>query len=414
MKTNVFKEISKRIDSYKKEGIELQQKLISIRALGPTSGGEGEEEKAKFLRGWLKGIGIKDIVEIPAKDKSVPCGFRPNLVAAIGPKGKRTVWILAHLDVVPPGDLKFWETDPFQGVVKGGKIYGRGAEDNHQGLVSGLLALKAVLESGVKLAHRAGLVLVSDEETGSHFGLRHILKSKKKTFQTDDLFIVPDAGEPEGDKIEVAEKSILWLRFQVLGKQCHASTPEKGINAFVAGSALAVRLKEELHRAFPEQNPIFDPPGCTFEPTKKEANVPNVNTIPGEDVFYMDSRILPSYRIEDVKKKIARLASFVEKEYGVKVAFESVQEEQAAPPTPADAPVVVALKKAIREVYSIDAVPIGIGGGTVAAVFRKAGHPTAVWSKIEDMAHQPNEFCIIENMLGDAKVFAHVMTAGTE
>jgi succinyl-diaminopimelate desuccinylase len=51
---------------------------------------------------------------------------------------------------------------------------------------------------------------------------------------------------------------------------------------------------------------------------------------------------------------------------------------------------------------------MGIGGGTVAAVFRRAGLPAAVWSTIDDVCHQPNEYCVIDYMVNDAKVFAHV------
>jgi succinyl-diaminopimelate desuccinylase len=68
----------------------------------------------------------------------------------------------------------------------------------------------------------------------------------------------------------------------------------------------------------------------------------------------------------------------------------------------------MALKKAVRAVYRKDARAMGIGGGTVAAVFRRAGFPAACWSKVDETAHQPNEYCIIDNMVGNAKVFGHV------
>ncbi|MCK5488242.1 MAG: M20/M25/M40 family metallo-hydrolase, partial [Desulfobacterales bacterium] len=74
--------------------------------------------------------------------------------------------------------------------------------------------------------------------------------------------------------------------------------------------------------------------------------------------------------------------------------------------TSPDAPVVKALIKAIRKVTGKDAKPMGIGGGTVAAFFRKAGLPAAVWSTISDTAHQPNEYCLISNILTDAKILA--------
>jgi succinyl-diaminopimelate desuccinylase len=70
--------------------------------------------------------------------------------------------------------------------------------------------------------------------------------------------------------------------------------------------------------------------------------------------------------------------------------------------------VVKALEAAIKKVYAVDAKPIGVGGGTVAAVLRMRGFSAAVWTRIEDCPHQPNEFCKIENMSGDATVFAAI------
>jgi succinyl-diaminopimelate desuccinylase len=68
--------------------------------------------------------------------------------------------------------------------------------------------------------------------------------------------------------------------------------------------------------------------------------------------------------------------------------------------------VVKALAGAIRRVTGKKAKPMGIGGGTVAAFFRSAGLPAAVWCTVSDTAHQPNEYCLISNILTDAKIFA--------
>lgn len=207
--------------------------------------------------------------------------------------------------------------------------------------------------------------------------------------------------------IEVAEKSVLWLRVQVSGKQCHASRPALGKNAFRAASHLVVRL-DGLAGVFDARDPLYDPPESTFEPTKKEANVPNVNTIPGEDVFFLDCRILPLYPVDDVLKTISGIADEIARTFGVAVDLSPVQKYDAPPATAHDAPVVRALEEAVRDVYGVRAQPRGVGGGTVAAVFRKYGYPAAVWSRYCHMAHQPNEYCLVENMVGNAKVYAHL------
>lgn len=403
-----IQQVLKKIDTLEAEAIELMKAIVPIKALGPLNNGQGETAKAKYIIDYLKSIGFTNIREFPAEDKSVPGGKRPNITAVLeGKKKNQTIWILAHLDVVPEGDRSKWDTEPFQAVVKDGKIYGRGTEDNNQGLVSGIMAARALIDLNIKPNYNLGLMIVSDEETGSIFGLQHMVKNHQELFNKDDLIIVPDAGEPDSKMIEVAEKSILWLKFKTIGKQVHASTPEKGINAFNAASHLVVELNQ-LQVIFNQKNAVFDPPISTFEATKKEANVPNVNTIPGEDIFYLDCRILPSYTIEQVMEEAQKICRNIEKRFNVQIEVAVAQKDEAAPPTPVDTPVVKALEKAIKHVYKIDAKPKGIGGGTVAAVFRRAGYHAAVWSTIDDLAHQPNEYCVISSMMNDAKVFAYV------
>ncbi|HOJ51353.1 MAG TPA: M20 family metallo-hydrolase [Syntrophales bacterium] len=405
----VFERICRRLDHLADDMISLEIALTAMAAIAPENGGEGEWKKCLFLKDFLSRLAVDEIREINAPDPRVPSGQRPNLVVKkAGKKHDRTVWIITHLDVVPPGPLSLWHGDPFTAKVENGRIYGRGTEDNQQDLVASLFALKACLDEGMVTPHDVGLVFVSDEETSSRYGLAYLLDHPLNPFRPNDIIVVPDSGNPRGTLIEIAEKSIFWLKFKTIGKQCHASIPHKGINACLAASHLMVNLYRELHRRFDGRNPLFHPNFSTFEPTKREANVGNVNTIPGEDVFYLDARILPEYKLDEVKGFIRSVAQAVEEEFSVSIEIEEVQRVEAPAPTPQEAPVVEALKKAIYDVYSVEASPAGIGAGTVAAFLRKKGYPVAVWCRSDNTAHQPNEYALIENIVGDAKVFAHL------
>jgi succinyl-diaminopimelate desuccinylase len=402
-----FDRISRRIEQFRDEMVDVQIRLTALPAIAPGSGGEGEAKKADFLVDYLKKNRFEDITLIKAPDLDAPAGYRPNILAYFkGGSSARTLWVMTHMDVVPAGELSLWKGDPYKAWVEKGRIYGRGVEDNQQDLVASLSAVRAFAAEGLLPAYDVGVALVADEETGSAKGIDHVLENHK-AFRKQDLIIVPDAGNEKGTMIEVAEKSILWLKFTTLGKQAHGSTPEKGINSFKAASFLITALTR-LYDLFPERERLFAPPLSTFEPTKKEANVPNINTIPGEDVFYMDCRILPKYKVADVERSIRTIAAEIERKFRVRVKIGVEQKAPAATPTPAQAPVVKALRKAIKAVYGKEARAMGIGGGTVAALFRRAGFHAACWSKLDDTAHQPNEYCIIDNMVGDAKVFAHV------
>lgn len=404
---NTFERVSKRIDSYRDAMIDFQIELCSYPSISPANGGEGEQKKAEVLHDFLTKNGFQDIKVLKAPDLDAPCGFRPNIIAIYkGRNAAKNIWVMTHIDVVPPGELALWQGDPFKAWVEKGRIYGRGTEDNQQGMVASLFALKAFKAEGIEPNYNVGITLVSDEETGNDKGIEYVIK-QYNPFRKQDLIIVPDAGNEDGTMIEVAEKSILWLKFVTTGKQAHGSTPERGINSFKAASFLITELSR-LYQIFGDKNKLFDPPISTFEPTKKEPNVPNINTIPGEDIFYMDSRILPHLKIEKILKKIREISKKIECEFGVKITHQEIQKVAAAPPTPVEAPVVQALKMAIKVVHGKVGKPIGIGGGTVAAHFRNAGFSAACWSKIDDTAHMPNEYCVIDNMLDDAKVLAHI------
>ena len=399
-------EIFERIDNYRDEIISLQSELSKRVALGPGNGGTGEHEKVAFIRGQLEALNPDAVEEISAPDKRAQHGYRPNLVATWGDTGAQpAVCVLSHSDIVPPGDLSLWETDPYKVKVDGDKIIGRGVEDNQHGFVSSYLALKAVLASGESLEKPVVLVVVADEETGSDYGLTYILEHRRDLFKHDDLIIVPDGGNEDGTMIEVAEKSMLWIKFTVIGEQCHASTPQKGKNSLFCAAKLILALSE-LKNRFDFSDDLFKPPLSTFEPTKIEANVPNVNTIPGRDVFYLDCRVLPNYKVDEILKACDKICRDTETELGVEILMNVSYRQDATEPTSPDAPVVEALKGAIKKVTGKTGRPMGIGGGTVAAFFRRTGLPAAVWSTMSDTPHRPNEYCLISNIITDAKIFA--------
>jgi succinyl-diaminopimelate desuccinylase len=405
---NKFKKVSQRIDSHRDEMIELQIELCAHPAVGPENGGDGEFLKANFLKDRLIRLGFKNFRHYDAQDNRVSSGIRPNFVTTIEGKNKnRFVWIITHMDIVPPGELRLWSQDPYKAYVRDGHIIGRGVEDNQQDMVASIFAAKAMIDEGLIPEISINLAFVSDEETSSNMGLYYMIDSTDNLFNHDDLIVVPDSGNPEGSLIEVAEKSMLWLCFKTKGKQCHGSNPQLGNNAFVAASHLVTKLVK-LKKLFPQSDPLFDPPESTFEPTKKEANVGNINTIPGEDIFCMDCRVLPEYDLKDVLSAIQKIVRGIENKFKVQIEISKAQYVQSAKPTSGDAPVVLTLTEAIEKVYNIKAFTGGVGAGTVASYIRKKNYPVAVWSKTKQTAHQPDENCPIDNMIGNAKVFAYL------
>jgi len=417
MKEKLFSWIENSIDL----AVELETGLTKLPAIAPESGGVGELDKCLFLEQWLRAHGITQLERYDAPDERAKDGIRPNLIATIEGEQEfqghgcpehgcsERLWILSHLDVVPPGEEKLWNTDPWTVIQKddspGKRLIGLGVEDNQQGIVSSVLAALAFISQGIKPHRTIKLLFAADEEVGSVYGIEWLVKTHSDLFRKNDMVLVPDGGDPKGELIEIAEKNVLWARFVTHGKQAHGSMPDLGVNAFLAGSDLTLRLHNELSAKFNDRDPMFNPDYSTFQPTKKEVNVQNVNTIPGEDVFYMDMRVLPCHPTSSVLAEIDRIKTEIELKYNVTIEYSMLQLTESKP-TDADAPVVKLLSKAITEVYNVQPRLIGIGGGTMAASLRNIDIDCAVWTKTDKTLHQPNEYVLFDNIIGDAKVMA--------
>lgn len=388
------------LESKKSEIIELQTLLTSHPAIAPEGGGDGEAEKSAALEKWLISKGFSNFKQYEIPDSRVTAGFRPSLVVTIpGKKDDFSVWVIAHIDVVPAGDINLWNTNPWEITEKDGKLYGRGTEDNQQGLCSAVFAALYYIENKILPEHTIKLLFAADEENGSLYGT--IPLAEKGIFNKNDLVLIPDGGDSKGQTIEIAEKNLLWIKITVEGKQTHGSRPDSGANACLAACDLSVKLNA-LEKIFNKKDDLFEPNYSTFQPTKRLANVDSVNIIPGKDVFYMDCRILPCYTLAEILKKAEKIIKEVEKEHNVKISYEIPQKSES-PATKQNAPVAQKLAASIKKVHNTEPKFIGIGGGTVGAEFRRKGIDAVVWSTLDDKAHQPNEYCSIENLCKDAQ-----------
>jgi len=393
------------IENLKARMIETLIEINRVPAVAPENGGDGETEKAEKLTRLLENIGFDKIERYDADDARVTSGKRPNIIATLNGETQQRFWIVTHLDVVPAGEESLWKmTKPFEPIVVGDKVFGRGCEDNGQSLIASLFALVALKSLGMKPKRTVSLAFVADEEQGSTYGIQHLIK--KGLFRKDDLIIVPDGGNANGSFIEISEKSLLWFRIRTVGTQTHGSLPNKGLNAHRVGMQVALALDERLHEKFNERDEFFDLPVSTFEPTKKERNVEAVNIIPGEDVVYFDCRVLPRYDVEDVIAEINRTLQEFERKTGARITLEIIQKEPAPNLLGGNTEIVTLLKLALKSARGFDATVGGIGGGSCAAYFRKQGIPAALWSTVDEVMHQPDEYCKIGNVVADAKIFA--------
>ena len=132
--------IMQDIESSKQEIIDSMMEMIRIPALAPINGGDGESKKADYL--WTLLTGFDTVTRHDVHDATDPNVMRSNIIAVKQGKKEGTLWFVAHMDVVPVGDLELWDTMPFEPELKDGRIYGRGTEDDGQSVISSIFAAK--------------------------------------------------------------------------------------------------------------------------------------------------------------------------------------------------------------------------------------------------------------------------------
>lgn len=148
-----------------------------------------------------------------------------GLVGSLPGSGEGPTLLLnGHVDVVPPGDEKLWSDPPFAGVVRDGRIYGRGALDMKGPLMAGLFAMRAVRDAGVSLAGTVRLQSVVGEEDGGLGTLATLLRG----YEGDGAIVM----EPTELVVAPVQAGCLNFRVRVPGRAAHGAVREEGVSAF--------------------------------------------------------------------------------------------------------------------------------------------------------------------------------------
>ncbi len=396
--------VLKEVESSEKDMVDTMIGMISIPALAPMNGGQGESLKADYLMARTSGFDSVQRIDVP--DIQDPSVMRSNIIAKKNGSGKGTLWFVSHIDVVPTGDPDSWSSPPFEPALRDGKLYGRGTEDDGQSVISTMFAARPFLGEELK-GMSLGVAWVADEETNSTCGIQYLLE--QGIFGKDDVIVVPDYCSKDGGMIDVAEKHIIWLKFCISGRTTHASTPHLGINAYKVSTLLLMDLMESFDSRFGGSDDMFLPKTSTFEPTKRIATVDNVNTIPGYDEFCMDIRLNPDYDPDLVVKMAEEIADVYSRSTGAEIRVEIIQMARSGAPSSVDSDGYKALAGSIEEVMGKAPEPVGIAGGTCSNFFRMKGLNAYAWQTGDGTLHAPDEYMKVENLMNDTKVFARMI-----
>ena len=332
---------------------------------------------------------------------------RANVVARVG-RGRPRIAVPLHLDVVPAGDG--WETDPFEPVVRGDRIIGRGAKDDKGPLAAMMLAAKYLKTHEADLPGTLLLLGAADEEAGSALGMRYLLE--ERSFEAEAA-VVPDSGH-EMRRVLVGEKGVLFFKVVAEGRQAHGSSPERGASALWPVVDFLNRIRDWRPPAEPSD--LFTPPTLNVGAIHA-GTVPNM--VPGRCEALVDIRYLPGTDLESIlahlrgemAESAGKAAGPVVRDSlyyraGVRMRLEVIS-DQAPSQVPVDHPLVKVIQRRTEEVTGLRPEVFGQSGASVAKFLLLRGIPAVGFScGPEGVEHMANEWTSLDELLR----FAEVMT----
>jgi len=398
-KATVKKYFQDHQEEIKNSIVELVREMVKEKTVNVISEKLAEHPYLKFRGEEYR---VAEIVKrefnrnnIPYDEFSLIEG-RPNVIAKLGNNiTEKRLLVPAHMDIVPAGEG--WNHDPFDMVVKNGKLFGRGTNDNKGPLASIIIAAGILKELDLDKQINGQLLVaaLSDEEAadpnGIDYGIGFLLE--KKLIRPTHA-IVPDIGE-DMKKIDIAEKGRTVIKITAFGRQAHGSTPEKGVNAIFMMSKLLQHL-EVLKFEYVE-HPLLGHP--TLNVGEIQGGVaPNV--VPGTCTICLDIRILPGMIQKEILQQLQHCMDKVENgRFKAEVIYETIPFSINP-----DNELVRVIQKYTFEELGFKSEPYGMGGGTYAKDLIHNAVLTVGWGPGGDTAHIANEYIEIQQLVDFAKL----------
>lgn len=413
MKEKLFRAIDDRRDDL----IALTAELIRFPTINPP--GEAYTPCAEYIGDRLRkrGFGVEYVrgVGTPGDTDRYP---RTNVIARFdGRSPGPTVHFNSHIDVVEAGDG--WTVDPFAGTVKDGRVYGRGACDMKGGLAASIIAVEAFMAVFPDFPGAIEISGTVDEESGGYGGVAYLAEKGYFSKPRVDHVIIP---EPlNKDRICLGHRGVWWAEIETRGSIAHGSMPFLGDSAIRHMSAVLAAFEEELFPALDRKQTKMP-----VVPEGARRSTMNINSIHGgqtEDFrpglpapnvpdscrTVIDRRFLLEESIDDVKAEVTSILDRLKSErpkfdYSINDLFE-VQPNM----TDRDAPVVAAVAEGIREIFGKEPDYVISPGTYDQKHVARIGYLfdcIAYGPGILDLAHRPDEWVGIDDMVESAKVMA--------
>ena len=402
------------VDAAADEIVDFTAQLIRIPTINPP--GDNYEACAKLIgKRLIEGGFVVDYIPAIGRPEHTLSHPRVNVIGCRRGRAERPlIHLNGHFDVVPAG--AGWTVDPFDGVVRDGRIYGRGACDMKSGLAAAVYAAEAIRRADVPLAGSIEISGTPDEESGGFAGVEYLVRQGRLTAKHVDYAIIP---EPLNvDRVCIGHRGVYWFEVEARGRIGHGSMPFLGISAIEHMGMVLERMRRELLPALSRRTTAVP----VVPPAARQATL-NINGISGGQPVdgiqtpcvadhcraVFDRRFLMEEGFESVKGEIEDLLARVAADQS---SFDyTLRDLMVVHPvrTPSDSPLIASLERQIVDVLGRPAVQVASPGTYDHKHFDRVGgihHCVAYGPGILDLAHQPDEWCEVEDLINATKVLA--------
>ena len=406
----------KRIEDARDDLVALTRDLVRIPTINPP--GDAYTECCDYIGQRLAASGFT--VEYLRAEGGIGDSDRyprTNVVCRIeGGHPGPCLHFNSHIDVVRPGEG--WTVDPFAAEIRDGRIYGRGTCDMKGGLAASMIAVEALIAEWPDFPGAIEISGTVDEESGGYAGVAWLAEKGYFSKPRVDYVIIP---EPlHKDCVCLGHRGVWWGEVEIGGRIAHGSMPFLGVSAIRNMAAFLERIERELYPKLNRRRTAMP-----VIPEGARVSTLNYNSIHGgleEDQggfpaalvadscrLVVDRRFLMEENRDEVRGEIAELLEALARE---RPDFRyELRDLWSVDPvmTEAESPLVRALDAGIEAVMGRSARHIASPGTYDQKHVQRIGHLrdcVAYGPGILDLAHQPDEYIGIDDMVQSAQVMA--------
>ena len=358
------------------DDLQLAKELIKFPTITPVDAGI-----MKYLEKKLKSIGFKTKI-LEFKDKN----SKPvkNIYARLGTKGPNFCYA-GHVDVVPPGNIKNWSSNPFKPILKNGKLIGRGASDMKTSVASFIAASSYFVNENKRFKGSISLIITGDEEGIAVNGTRKVVEYLKKKREKINFCLIGEPTNPMrmGEMIKIGRRGSITGYLSVYGKMGHVAYNHKAINP----SNCIIDILKTLKKL------KLDNGSKNFQASNLEITKINIdndadNVIPGDAHASFNIRFNNKHTSSSLKKKLNYYIKKICKIHKCRFKIEYIVSGESFITKPNK--ITYMIKNIIKKNTKVD-TKLSTSGGTSDARFIRKIAPCLEFGLVGASMHQVNE-----------------------